>query len=275
MIQQSDQSNSQFEVNMNTTKSTSFGHTGQRSTFSNIHVNRGTTHIFYKTKMCHKFLEGTYRNASGCTYAHGPSDLREPPPNWQELVIDNNNSNNNNNNNSSRGGNIWNDDEKIIHQMRLCRKFCNGHECPYVEKCAFIHESPAKFKIEAVTDCGRTRESSVINIQIVAVDYGQSKTEAGQMYGKWETNGHNMFADKCHFDHGLPELHNPIGHAGGSVATPMICGPATEPLVAGSATPVIVVQQAIGKGFLKLANRKLNGIYGDWIDDEEEEDDQS
>ncbi|KAJ0885942.1 putative transcription factor C3H family [Helianthus annuus] len=77
------------EVNMNPTKSTSLRPAGQKYTFSNIPVNRGTTHIFYKTRMCQKFLDGTCRNGNGCTFAHGPNDLCEPPPNWQELVKDN------------------------------------------------------------------------------------------------------------------------------------------------------------------------------------------
>ncbi|XP_076938392.1 zinc finger CCCH domain-containing protein 39-like [Bidens hawaiensis] len=291
MIQQNE-SNSKFEVNMNPAKSTSFRPGGQRSTFSNLPVNRGTTHIFYKTRICQKFLEGNCRNGDGCTFAHGPNDLREPPPNWQELVKDNNN-NNNNGNNNNRGGN-WNDDQKIIHRMRICRKFVNGEECPYGEKCNFLHESPAKFKVEAGMDNGRARESSVINIQ-TAVDYGKSKTEGGQdafttvktdqdgsrvktnfwktqICGKWETTGHCIFADKCHFAHGLAELHNPAGHASGSVAAQMVNCPTTEPLATGSAaTAVPVARKGIGKGFLKLANRKLSGIYGDWIGDDEDD----
>ncbi|KAF5802847.1 putative transcription factor C3H family [Helianthus annuus] len=281
------------EVNMNPTKSTSLRPAGQRSTFSNIPVNRGTTHIFYKTRMCQKFLDGICRNGDGCTFAHGPNDLREPPPNWQELVKDN------------RGGNAggnwnWNDDQKIIHRMKICKKFYNGDECPYGERCNFLHESPAKFKAEAGVDGGRTRESSVINIRTV-VDRGQSQTEAGQdcitigktdqdasrgsvktsfwktqICGKWEMTGQCIFAEKCHFAHGLAELQTgrvegDRHHYGGSVAAHMVSGPITEPLATASATAVPVVRRGVGKGFLKLANKKLNRIYGDWIDDEDDD----
>ncbi|CAA2982953.1 zinc finger CCCH domain-containing 39-like [Olea europaea subsp. europaea] len=47
---------------------------------------KGTGHIFYKTRICAKFSEGTCKNGEHCTYAHGVEDLRNPPPNWQELV---------------------------------------------------------------------------------------------------------------------------------------------------------------------------------------------
>ncbi|KAK1434698.1 hypothetical protein QVD17_00447 [Tagetes erecta] len=274
------------EVNMNhLTKSTSLRPAGQRFIPSNVPVNRGTTHIFYKTRMCQKFLDGNCRNGDGCTFAHGPNDLREPPPNWQELVKDNRGGN---------GGGNWNDDQKIIHRMRICRKFYNGDECPYGEKCNFLHESPAKFKVEAAMDSERIRETSVINIQTV-VDHSQSQTEAGQdcittiktdqdssraslktnfwktqMCGKWETTGQCIFSDKCHFAHGLAELHKQVGRVEGN-KHPYASGsvPMTEPLATASTTAV--VRHGVGKGFLKLAQKKLNRIYGDWIDDEQDE----
>ncbi|KAL8208736.1 hypothetical protein R6Q57_008148 [Mikania cordata] len=298
LLPQSSELNIQFETTVSRSKnlenSTSIRASGQRSIPSNVPMNRGTTHIFYKTRMCQKFLDGNCRNGDSCTFAHGPNDLREPPPNWQELVKDNRGVN---------GGGNWNDDQKIIHRMRICRKFYNGDECPYGENCNFLHESPAKFKAEAVMDNGRTRETSVINIQTV-VDHGQSHTEAGQdsvtnvktdqdasrasvktnfwktqICGKWESTGQCIFSDKCHFAHGLAELHSPVGrvegdrslYAGGSVAASMIYGPITEPLANASATAVPVLQHGIGKGFLKLAHKKMNRIYGDWINDEEDD----
>lgn len=205
---------------MNPQKSTPLTHAGQRS---NSHVNRGTTHIFYKTRMCQKFVEGTCRNGDGCTFAHGQNDLREPPPNWQELVKDN-----------SRGGNgsgNWNDDQQIIHRMRICRKFYNGDDCPYGDKCNFLHESPDKFKIEGAMDMERARESSVIKIETM-VDRRQSQTVPGpdsvtvvntdqdvsrasvkgvywktRICSKWETTGQCIYGDKCHYAHGDAGIH--------------------------------------------------------------------
>ncbi|KAM0030291.1 putative transcription factor C3H family [Helianthus debilis subsp. tardiflorus] len=66
--------------------------------------------------MCQKFLDGICRNGDDCTFAHGPNDLREPPPNWQELVKDN------------RGGNAgvnwnWNDDQMPFMQPKLFTQY--------------------------------------------------------------------------------------------------------------------------------------------------------
>ncbi|KAI3801867.1 hypothetical protein L1987_29984 [Smallanthus sonchifolius] len=225
------------EVNKNRQRSTS---SGQRSTSSNL--LRGTTNIFYKTRLCQKFANGKCTNGDKCTFAHGPKDLREPPPNWQELVKDN------------RGGN-WNDDEKIIQRMRICRNFYNGENCPYGEKCTFLHQSPDKFKVQPVIDNGKTGESSVIKVETV-VDQGQSQTMAGQDSVKTG---------------GLAELQ-PSDGANSSVAANAVPGPiTTEPLASGSATAVPAAPPRIGRGFLKLANKKLVGIYADWISDGEDD----
>ncbi|KAM0062610.1 putative transcription factor C3H family [Helianthus debilis subsp. tardiflorus] len=126
--------------------------------------NRRTTYIFYKTRMCQRFAEGDCPNGDSCTFAHGPKDLREPPPNWQELANDN------------RSPGIWKDDEKIIKKMRICRNFYNREICPYGEKCTFLHESPDKFKFQPTNDNGG---SSGIKVETV-VDHGQRQTIVGQ-----------------------------------------------------------------------------------------------
>ncbi|MCI25727.1 zinc finger CCCH domain-containing protein 39-like, partial [Trifolium medium] len=57
----------------------------------------------------------------------------------------------------------WDDDQKIIHKMKLCKKFYNGEQCPYGEKCSFLHEDPAKFR----ADSWKSRECSAISIGTV------------------------------------------------------------------------------------------------------------
>ncbi|KAI3781897.1 hypothetical protein L2E82_11925 [Cichorium intybus] len=250
-----------------------------RNNPSTIPMNRGTTHIFYKTRMCQKFLEGNCKNGDTCTFAHGSKDLREPPPNWPDLVKDN------------RGQN-WNDDQRIIHQMRICHKFVKTGECPYGEKCNFLHESPAKFKAETA----RTRESSVIKIQTM-VDRGQPNGLLNNLNAikvntvsndpnatfwktricsKWETTGQCVFGDKCHFAHGIAELNTPVARmeGDGSNAASSVHFPATE-LPPSDSAMAVPLPQGQGKGFakLKLSHKKINRIYGDWIDDDEDEQD--
>ncbi|KAL4571510.1 hypothetical protein LXL04_018270 [Taraxacum kok-saghyz] len=225
--------------------------------------------MFYKTRMCLKFLEGNCPKGDSCTFAHGPQELREPPPNWQELVKDNK-------------GQNWNDDQRIIHQMKICHKFANTGECPYGEKCIFLHDNLAKFKAQME----RTRESSVIKIQ-TTVDRGQPnggrviKVSAvssdpnatflkNRICSKWQTTGKCSLGDKCHFAHGISELNTPVSHmeGGGSIATSLVHLSATE--LPPSSSSIAVPE---GKGFAKinLSHKKINRIYGDWIDDEEDE----
>ncbi|PWA39842.1 zinc finger, CCCH-type [Artemisia annua] len=182
-------------------------------------MSRGTIHIFYKTRLCQQFVDGTCPKAAyGCNYAHGPNDLRAPPLNWQENV--------NNNRGGGRIGNgNGNEDQGRIGQKGICWKFSNGEECPYGDNCSYIHDA-TMFNIGGAMDLGRARESSVINIKTV-VDQGQRLTvgravqvrtpsgdqdvlrtfEKGTYWktkicNQWETTGHYVFADKCNYAHG-------------------------------------------------------------------------
>ncbi|KAL8237014.1 hypothetical protein R6Q59_018095 [Mikania micrantha] len=255
------------EVDKNPQMSTSFG---QRSTPSSLPVNTGATPIFYKTRMCQKFADGNCHNGDKCRYAHGPKDLHEPPPNWQELLKDN------------RGGD-WNDDEKIIQRMRICRMFYNGNQCPNGENCSFLHQSPDRFKIQKANDNVKSGETFMIKIETV-VEHGQRKGMAGQNSVKIDEDairdsvktdedvlrasvktvvGQCLFGDRCHIAHGLVELAGSSSVAANKLTSPI----ATEPLATCSASNVHLVAPRIGRGFLKLANKKLVGIYADWIDD--------
>ncbi|KAL7168346.1 hypothetical protein ACSBR2_038730 [Camellia fascicularis] len=60
-----------------------------RMNMINPPMNRRIGHIFYKTRMCLKFLEGSCRNGEHCSFAHGTEDLREPLPNCKEIVAKN------------------------------------------------------------------------------------------------------------------------------------------------------------------------------------------
>ncbi|KAI5416299.1 hypothetical protein KIW84_041375 [Lathyrus oleraceus] len=41
--------------------------------------------IFFKTHLCANFVFRSCRNGENCSYAHGEEELRQSPPNWQEL----------------------------------------------------------------------------------------------------------------------------------------------------------------------------------------------
>ncbi|XP_022731958.1 zinc finger CCCH domain-containing protein 39-like [Durio zibethinus] len=259
----------------------------------NPSVNRGTSNIFFKTRMCAKFRLGTCRNGEGCNFAHGIEDLRQPPPNWQELI---------GGREEERPSGNWDDDQKIIHRMKLCKKFYNGEQCPYGDRCNFLHEDPSKFR----DDMGRLRESSAIGIGTTALPAGHG-TASDQSEGnrpvnstgsdasrgnmkpvypvywktklctKWETTGQCPFGDKCHFAHGQAELHGigglvdgDFGNTGfgltriGSISTKI---PANDPSAVTASVPLNEEAQAKKCLFKWKGPRKINRIYGDWIDD--------
>lgn len=193
----------------NQLNSASFPPMNPRVNLPNI-AGKGTCHIFYKTRVCAKFLEGKCRNGEHCTFAHGAEDLREPPPNWQDLVRE-----------KDRSAGSGNDDQKIIQRMKICKKFYSGEECPYGENCNFLHERPPKFKSDMVKD---QRESSAISIGVT--NSMMARSDSGQheinkhasadldihrpklafwktrLCSKYEITGQCPFGEKCHFAHG-------------------------------------------------------------------------
>ena len=102
--------------------------------------------IFFKTRLCMKFKSGSCPYGQNCSFAHGPEELRRPPPNWPMLAAgleeDRNNS-----------GTLT--DRQRLNKLKICRKFYSGEECPYGERCTFAHVEP-----------GSLRESSAISVGV-------------------------------------------------------------------------------------------------------------
>lgn len=270
-------------------------------TTSNPPVNQPTGKIFYKTRLCAKFRMGQCRNGENCNFAHGEEDLRKPPPNWQELVGGRTEDRGNS------GGENWEDDDRIIHKMKLCKKFYNGEECPYGDRCNFLHKEPAKFRESSVVRFrDSSRESSAISIGTTGPPMVQARVndqfEVNRMPGnangiapvdvsrgnsrpvywktklctKFEITGHCPFGDNCHFAHGQAELLLPGGRpAEGEAAVVSFPplkpahAPANDPNAVKIDAGVSSSQEGQGKKcFLKWkGTKKINRIYGDWIDD--------
>nr|GMC65245.1 nudix hydrolase 19, chloroplastic [Ipomoea batatas] len=184
---------------------------------------KGSNHIFYKTRMCVKFMEGNCRNGEHCTFAHGAEDLREPPPNWQDIVREKD---------KDRGAGNWNNDQKVIHRMKICKKFYNGEECPYGERCNFLHERSPQFKNDMARE---QRESSAISIgttgsmlgrrsdsdqyeinQHASVDSDAYRIKPTfwktKICSKWEITGQCPFGERCHFAHGHSDAILAVPH---------------------------------------------------------------
>ncbi|CAH9102993.1 unnamed protein product [Cuscuta epithymum] len=262
------------------------------ATFQNLKVNppnlpgKGSNHIFYKTRMCMKFLEGSCRNGEHCTFAHGPDDLREPPPNWQDIIRE-----------KDRGAGNWNSsDQKAMHRMKICKKYYNGEECPYGERCNFLHErSPQFIKNDITRD---QRDSSAIRIgtsgnmlgkrgdsdqfeinqhSLVDLDTYRIKPTPWKtrICSKWEITGVCPFGDRCHYAHGQSELGSPAVRneieATSSFASIQIkphFPVVDQPHANVVPCPQVNEQHEEGKKFLKWKpSKKICPIYADWIDD--------
>ena len=152
---------------------------------------------------------GTCRNGENCNFAHGIEDMRQPPPNWQELVGVRDED-------RPPSGN-WDDDKKLIHKMKLCKKYYNGEECPYGERCNFLHEDPAKFRecsaisigtngspkshMSGTNDSESNRTANNTGLDVVMVN-SKATFWKTKLCIRWETTGRCPFSDKCHFAHG-------------------------------------------------------------------------
>ncbi|XP_061345233.1 zinc finger CCCH domain-containing protein 39 [Gastrolobium bilobum] len=256
----------------------------------NPSANKRTSHIFFKTRICAKFKFGDCRNGENCNFAHGFEDIRQPPPNWQELIGSRNEE-------RSSSGN-WDADQKFIHKMKLCKKYYNGEECPYGDNCSFLHEDPTKFRessaISIGTDNGSPKSyvngfSNIESNRSVNTGLNVSRGIVKSTYWKtklcikWERTGYCPFGEDCHYAHGHAELQVPGGRieaeTAGAVSISTKATLPTLPKATSVSTndappnyttslPPASEEEQGNKSLLKWKGpKKINRIYADWLDD--------
>lgn len=266
--------------------------------------------MFFKTKLCGKFRAGVCPYITNCNFAHGMEELRRPPPNWQEIVAAQHN---------------YDEAEPLPpsppqreeHQIpilslsemrcgesqrsykgRHCKKFYTEEGCPYGDSCTFLHDEQS-----------RARESVAISLSptVGGGGYGSSGANGPnqkpsnwktRICNKWETTGSCPFGNKCHFAHGVAELHKyggglveeggdssssvppePKQQGGGppkattdTMVAPALSAPATDVFHMGvgvpSQRPSVVAPKPGQRPLQKWKGPdKISKIYGDWIDD--------
>lgn len=227
-------------------------------------------HVFYKTRVCNKSRLGTCRNGKDCNFAHGVEELRLPPRNWQELVSPRSD--------GQQQLRNWEEDQKMIHKMKLCRMYSNGEKCFFGSKCYFLHEDPAKFRDHS----GKSRECSSISIGAI----GSSKSfadgtravdkPARGTYWKtktcfhWQHQGRCPFGEDCQFAHGEAVAIANSTKAIIPTSRKALTGSAND-AYAPTTFPARLVakeeEQVKKMHLLWLKLNKINRVYGDWIDD--------
>lgn len=197
---------------------------------------RGMGSIFYKTKLCSRFRSGNCPYNTNCNFAHGMEELRKPPPGWEEFVasqeiplpppIQSGGPR------GSAGAAGSTDSQVRFHKTRPCKKYFGEGNCPYGEKCNFLHDeqSVPRAVREAREAAVGANSGGVVaaspkveTTTLVPTTNGHDKetvggggsTSAGsappnarpsnwktRLCNKWETTGHCPLGDKCHFAHG-------------------------------------------------------------------------
>ncbi|KAE8678505.1 Zinc finger CCCH domain-containing protein 12 [Hibiscus syriacus] len=271
--------------------------------------SRAIGKMFFKTKLCCKFRVGTCPYITNCNFAHSIEELRRPPPNWQEIVAANE---------DERGissepreefqipalvSSNFSGETQRSYKGRHCKKFYTEEGCPYGDNCTFLHDEQSK-----------NRESVAISLGPGGYAGGGGGGGSGgggggggngpnvkpsnwktRICNKWELTGYCPFGNKCHFAHGVGELH---GFGGGLVdaeakdssappfdskqgggvpsKTPADTLAASAPLVplsdvyrgVPSQRTSIVLQKPGQRTIQKWKGPdKISRIYGDWIDD--------
>lgn len=263
--------------------------------------------MFFKTKLCCKFRAGVCPYITNCNFAHGIEELRRPPPNWQEIVAAHE---------EERSvmmvepipreehaiPTFTSSDMRVESQRsykgRHCKKFYTEEGCPYGDNCTFLHDEQSRARESVAISLSPSvgGSSNVLGNGGNGVSQKPSNWKT-RICNKWETTGSCPFGSKCHFAHGLQELHK---YGGGllemeardssSAASDLKQGGVsskspTDTVVASSLStphvdnlyhmggvpsqrPSIVAQRPNQRPHQKWKGPdKISRIYGDWIDD--------
>ncbi|ERN00260.1 hypothetical protein AMTRI_Chr13g115660 [Amborella trichopoda] len=271
--------------------------------FTSLNRSKVIGKMFFKTKLCCKFRAGTCPYITNCNFAHGIEELRKPPPNWQEIVAAQE---------DDRTQIIEREEHQIpsisstglggesqrSYKGRHCKKFYTEEGCPYGDMCTFLHDEQSKARESVAISLGPTGNGGGYGGGGGNGSNQKPSNWKTRICNKWETTGYCPFGSKCHFAHGLGELHryggglvemegrdsstvpsdSKINTASSKVQTDAVTGsmasiPHMDTYHVGlqSQRSVSSLNQRQGlKPFQKWKGPdKISRIYGDWIDDNE------
>jgi hypothetical protein len=169
-----------------------------------------------------------------------------------------------------------------FHKTRPCKKYFGEGNCPYGDKCNFLHDEQSvpravrearEAAVAANTNHNinnSNNPSDVVANSPRANGLGGSTASAGsgppsarpsswktKLCNKWETTGHCPFGDKCHFAHSSDELQR-VGDANASTVSETMSRDSWQQ------------QRGARKGNSNWRGpNEISTIYGDWwVEDE-------
>ncbi|GMY29729.1 zinc finger CCCH domain-containing protein 12-like isoform X2 [Fagus crenata] len=257
--------------------------------------------MFFKTKLCCKFRAGTCPYITNCNFAHSIEELRRPPPNWQEIVAAHEEEKGVSSEPReeyqipSLGSASFSVDSQRSYKGRHCKKFYTEEGCPYGDNCTFLHDEQSKNRESVAISLGPGGYSGAAAVTAVSGQNVKPSNWKTRICNKWELTGYCPFGSKCHFAHGIAELHR---YGGGLVDGETRDSSSAPPdskqggvpsktpadTVVASVTSVphsdlyhigvpsqrssIVIQRPGQRTHQKWKGPdKISRIYGDWIDD--------
>ncbi|KAL2493442.1 Zinc finger CCCH domain-containing protein 39 [Abeliophyllum distichum] len=212
-------------------------------------MNRSKLDIPFKSELCLLFQRGKCYYGDNCHYAHGTSEIRNPS--FRDLE-----------NGYQRN---------IMNKSKRCYRFSSGKDCPYGDKCQFLHERAGEYRESSAISIVREADQIECKSLNVGQDYQRGNSRKTKLCNKWEIYGSCHYGMNCLYAHGQAELQRP-----GSIAELEIAD--------GSNAKVVVMQsndsassktgnktahmlRLRGKGcFMKWNVETIGGIYADWIE---------
>ncbi|XP_057505033.1 zinc finger CCCH domain-containing protein 39-like [Actinidia eriantha] len=215
-------------------------------------------------QLCLQFQRGHCSYGHNCQFAHGIGGTQNLLP--HKLVK-----------NESNVDRYWNGDGRIISEMKLCRRFCNGEVCPYGQRCHFLHEGPARFRESCAISIGTTgsgiESKPLVHSSLNAKQNSQKPVfPKTRLCYKWEATGNCPFGTNCYFAHGHAELQkfrSQTTEYGNVSTSKMIPTAATHASPSRTGNGTACEKQIQGKKclFKWKGFEKISRIYADWIDD--------
>ncbi|KAL3511866.1 hypothetical protein ACH5RR_024583 [Cinchona calisaya] len=195
----------------------------------------------------------------------------------------------------SRDGIVAEEQDRMMSGVKVCWFFVNGEQCPYGNRCHFLHQNVKNLKggvnvpreQVAVTvvstgagECGYSRKEYD---ELDCKRFENVKSDANQMQQKtvlwktrlchkWERNGSCPYGVKCHYAHGERELQK-LGsfhpqESGKSFIVENLAADTEDATSTKKESKTVCKQQEKGKKFIFKWDKveKISGIYADWIE---------